>query len=199
MGSRNEREGTGASRPCVDANAAGPDAWVAAATSTVDSVLLLSIDGMHAVDFYNCAHGIAGANDGQSLLSESGQTGRHRNRLHSRLVLEAFGICTRTYGPGLPLELPSHQHDLWRHSGGGWVHSLDRPAPFYTMIAGPGGKGLNDYWAPEVSSKVVALPGVKTSLGVPCATVRDATASSWNASFGDIQCYDAFRVDALLN
>lgn len=37
---------------------------VAADTSTVGSekvkhVLLLSIDGMHAVDFYNCAHGIA--------------------------------------------------------------------------------------------------------------------------------------------
>ena len=68
----------------------------------------------------------------------------------------------RTLYPGLPLELPSHQHDLWRHSGGGWVHSLDRPAPFYAMVAGPGGKGLNDYWAPEVSSNVVALPGVKT-------------------------------------
>jgi hypothetical protein len=29
-------------------------------------VLLLSIDGMHAVDFYNCAHGITGVNDGTS-------------------------------------------------------------------------------------------------------------------------------------
>jgi len=27
-------------------------------------VLLLSIDGMHAVDFYNCTHGIEGANGG---------------------------------------------------------------------------------------------------------------------------------------
>ena len=27
-------------------------------------VLLLSIDGMHAVDFYNCANGIAGVNGG---------------------------------------------------------------------------------------------------------------------------------------
>ena len=27
-------------------------------------VLLLSIDGMHAVDFYNCSRGISGANDG---------------------------------------------------------------------------------------------------------------------------------------
>jgi hypothetical protein len=33
-------------------------------TQHIKHVLLLSIDGMHAVDFYNCAHGIAGANDG---------------------------------------------------------------------------------------------------------------------------------------
>jgi Type I phosphodiesterase / nucleotide pyrophosphatase len=31
----------------------------------IKHVLLLSIDGMHAVDFYNCAHGISGANDGK--------------------------------------------------------------------------------------------------------------------------------------
>jgi hypothetical protein len=42
---------------------------VAADNNTVGSgnikhVLLLSIDGMHAVDFYNCSHGIAGANGG---------------------------------------------------------------------------------------------------------------------------------------
>src|SRR5271170_5331740 len=30
----------------------------------IKHVLLLSIDGMHAVDFYNCTHGIAGANGG---------------------------------------------------------------------------------------------------------------------------------------
>jgi hypothetical protein len=33
-------------------------------SSKIKHVLLLSIDGMHAVDFYNCAHGIAGVNDG---------------------------------------------------------------------------------------------------------------------------------------
>ena len=46
--------------------------WIvgrAADTSRVGSknvkhVVLLSIDGMHAVDFYNCTHGIAGANGG---------------------------------------------------------------------------------------------------------------------------------------
>src|ERR1700691_4008660 len=44
--------------------------YVAAQTKSVGSgtiqhVLLLSIDGMHAVDFYNCSHGIAGANGGK--------------------------------------------------------------------------------------------------------------------------------------
>ncbi|MGA2355824.1 MAG: alkaline phosphatase family protein [Terriglobales bacterium] len=34
-------------------------------SGNIQHVLLLSIDGMHAVDFYNCSHGIAGANDGK--------------------------------------------------------------------------------------------------------------------------------------
>ena len=44
----------------------------------IKHVLLLSIDGMHAVDFYNCMNGIAGANAGQpycpnmAILSQTG-------------------------------------------------------------------------------------------------------------------------------
>jgi hypothetical protein len=44
----------------------------------IKHVLLLSIDGMHAVDFYNCSHGLAGVNDGQpycpnlAALSQNG-------------------------------------------------------------------------------------------------------------------------------
>jgi Type I phosphodiesterase / nucleotide pyrophosphatase len=34
-------------------------------TGDIKHVLLLSIDGMHAVDFYNCSHGITGVNDGR--------------------------------------------------------------------------------------------------------------------------------------
>src|SRR6202167_6349773 len=33
-------------------------------SGNIKHVLLLSIDGMHAVDFYNCSHGIAGVNNG---------------------------------------------------------------------------------------------------------------------------------------
>jgi Type I phosphodiesterase / nucleotide pyrophosphatase len=55
---------------------------VAADKSTVGSgkikhVLLLSIDGMHAVDFYNCSHGIAGVNGGNPYcpnMAALGQT-----------------------------------------------------------------------------------------------------------------------------
>jgi len=44
----------------------------------IKHVLLISIDGMHAVDFSNCVHGIAGANEGKpycpnlATLGESG-------------------------------------------------------------------------------------------------------------------------------
>src|ERR1700677_3270738 len=44
----------------------------------IKHVLLLSIDGMHAVDFYNCSHGIVGANGGNpycpnmAALSQTG-------------------------------------------------------------------------------------------------------------------------------
>jgi hypothetical protein len=67
------------------------------------------------------------------------------------------------------------------------------------MAAGPGGKGLNDYYSPEVSSNVVALPGVTTAQGNSCAKVRDSSGGAWNSSFANIQCYDALRVKALLN
>jgi Type I phosphodiesterase / nucleotide pyrophosphatase len=44
----------------------------------IKHVLLLSIDGMHAVDFYNCAHGIVGVNGGSPYcpnLAALSQTG----------------------------------------------------------------------------------------------------------------------------
>jgi hypothetical protein len=46
--------------------------------SSVKHVLLISIDGMHALDFKNCAHGIASVNDGKPFcpnLAELGHNG----------------------------------------------------------------------------------------------------------------------------
>jgi predicted AlkP superfamily pyrophosphatase or phosphodiesterase len=44
----------------------------------IEHVMMLSIDGMHAVDFLNCAQGIAGVNNGSPYcpnLAALGQTG----------------------------------------------------------------------------------------------------------------------------
>src|SRR5580658_5378038 len=85
------------------------------------------------------------------------------------------------------------------HAAGGYTAWIDKHAS-YSFVAGPGGMGLDDYFSPEVDSNVVALPGVTTATGVSCATIRDtAGTSSWTSSFANIQCYDALKVNALLN
>jgi Type I phosphodiesterase / nucleotide pyrophosphatase len=84
-------------------------------------------------------------------------------------------------------------------AAGGYTAWIDKHAS-YSFVAGLGGTGLDDYYSPEVDSTVVALPGVKTAEGVPCSPIRDTTnTSSWTNSFANIQCYDALKVNALLN
>jgi hypothetical protein len=259
----------------------------------VKHVLLISIDGMHAVDFYNCAHGIAGANDGNLYcpnLASLKQTGINYVAASSSKPSDSFpglaalvtggspkstglyydvaydrsldaptittgtglagGTCT-PYGaptgtttdfdqgidfddtklnggaPGAALTeggvasidprklvrdpktgcAPVYPWNFVRtntifsvaHAAGKYTAWIDKHAS-YSFVAGPGGKGLDDYYSPEVDSAVVALPGVKTAEGVSCATIRDpAGVSSWTSSFDNIQCYDALKVNALLN
>ena len=85
------------------------------------------------------------------------------------------------------------------HNAGRYTAWIDKHAS-YSFVAGPGGTGLDDYFSPEVDSTVVALPGATTAEGASCATIRDpAGVSSWTSSFANIQCYDAVKVNALLN
>jgi hypothetical protein len=86
------------------------------------------------------------------------------------------------------------------HDAGGYTAWIDKHAS-YSFTAGPGGTGLNDYYSPEVDSNVIALPGVTTSEGVACDPIRDTSSAGnvWSASFQNIQCYDALKVQALLN
>jgi hypothetical protein len=85
------------------------------------------------------------------------------------------------------------------HEAGGYTAWIDKH-PSYSTVGGPGGNGLNDYYSPEVSSAVVPLPGVTTIEGSSCAKVRDPLgAGAWNSSFLNIQCYDAIKVNALVN
>src|SRR6202167_3985942 len=48
----------------------------AVGTDHIKHVLLLSIDGMHAVDFYNCARGIEGANGGSPYCPNMAELSR---------------------------------------------------------------------------------------------------------------------------
>jgi len=86
------------------------------------------------------------------------------------------------------------------HAAGGYTAWIDK-RPSYAFVNGPGdGKNVDDLYVPEIASNVVALPGVKTLEGVACDPVRDTTQPvGWDSSFANIQCYDAFRVNALLN
>jgi hypothetical protein len=261
-------------------------------TRYVRHVLLLSIDGMHAVDLYNCSHGIAGVNNGSpycpnlSALSQRAinyvaavsskpsdsfpglaalitggsprSTGLYYDVAYDRSLDPpatttgtglAGGTCTpygipsgttTDYDQGIDINdtqlnggatdaslteggiasidpkklvrdpqngcAPVYPWNFIRtntifgvvHAAGGYTAWIDKH-PSYSMAAGPGGKGLDDYYSPEVSSNAVPLPGVKTSQGVSCATVRDKNGGAWNGSFANIQCYDALRVNALLN
>jgi hypothetical protein len=259
----------------------------------IKHVVLLSIDGMHEVDFYNCAHGIAGANGGHPYcpnLAALGNTGINYVNAMSSKPSDSFpgiaalvsggtpkstgmyydvafdrsldapqvktgtglagGPCTPYATPtgtttdndqGIDLDdtklnggapgaglteggvasidpkklerdpakgcAPVYPWDFIRvntmfgviHAAGGYTAWIDKH-PSYSVVSGPGGKGLDDYYSPEVSSAVVPLPGVTTLQGAPCDPIRDTVGSSaWNASFENIQCYDAIKVHALMN
>jgi hypothetical protein len=87
------------------------------------------------------------------------------------------------------------------HDAGGYVAWSDKH-PAYSSVAGPGASAkLDDYYSPEINSNVVALPNVWTATGVNCGTVQDPTAdlTAWTNSFANIQCYDALKVNAVLN
>ncbi len=259
----------------------------------VKHVVLLSIDGMHAVDFYNCAHGIEGANGGDpycpnmEALSHSAinyvatassmpsdsfpglaalvsggspkTTGLYYDVAYDR-SLDAPAATTGTglaAGPCTPYGIPTGtttDNDQgidyddtklnggapgaavteggiasidpkklvrdpaagcapvypWNfirtntifsviHEAGGYTAWIDKHAS-YSFVAGHGGKGLDDFYAPEVDSTVVPLPGIKTSEGASCDPIRDpSNLGSWTSSFANIQCYDALKVKALLN
>jgi len=48
--------------------------------SNIKHVLLISVDGMHAIDFLNCAHGLTGVNNGEPYcptFAALGRTGIH--------------------------------------------------------------------------------------------------------------------------
>ncbi len=274
--------------------AAATQAQTAGSNSKIKHVLLLSIDGMHSVDFVNCANGISTVNGGDpycpnlAALSHEGVnyvaastskpsdsfpglmsivTGANPRTMgvyydvgYDRSLSApakttgngvAAGPCT-PYGeptgtraeyeegidkdqtklnggnPGASLTdgsfdsidpkklprnpalgcAPVYPWDFVRtntifgviHKAGGYTAWSDKH-PAYGSVMGPGGYTLDDFYAPEINSNVVALPGYKTPLGEDCSTVLDpgSDTSAWTNSFQNIRCYDSIKVKGILN
>jgi hypothetical protein len=69
--------------------------------------------------------------------------------------------------------------------------------PSYEWTNGPSGKGVEDFYGPEINSIPVPLPQFAGCANVPYA---DPTPDDgWTNSFDDIKCYDQLHVQAVLN
>jgi hypothetical protein len=261
----------------------------------INRVLLISIDGMHAVDFANCANGISTVNNGEPYcptlvaLSRTGInyvaastskpsdsfpgltaiitggspafTGVYYDVAYSRNYDApakttgngvAGGPCipgaaptgtTTEYEEGIDIDqtkvnggapgaaltdggIASIDHDRlprdpsngcnpvfpWQfvransifsviHQAGGYAAWSDKHPAYSSVASGIGPAALDDFYAPEINSNVIGLPGVTTPTGVSCVAVRDpgSDLTAWTNSFQNIQCYDTLKVNAILN
>jgi hypothetical protein len=81
-------------------------------------------------------------------------------------------------------------------AGGGRTAWTDKH-PSYEWTNGPSGKGVDDFYGPEINSIPVALPQFPGCSPVPFA---DPTPDDgWTNSFDDIKCYDSIHVQAVIN
>jgi len=250
---------------------------LAAGPNGIKHVLLISIDGMHAADFQNCANGTAAVLDGQpycpnlAALSNTGVVYPHastskpsdsfpgsgalatgglpatigmyydvsydralsppRKTTPYGLVggenlcpavigyavafdeeidknyqeLNGGGGINPDYLPRDPFNgcQPVYPHQYIRtntvfevvKSQGGYTAWSDKH-PAYDFYNGPSGSGVDDFYSPEINSKVIALPTVQGCSPIP-DTKADLTA--WTNSFANIKCYDAYKVRIVLN
>ncbi|HWY99786.1 MAG TPA: alkaline phosphatase family protein, partial [Edaphobacter sp.] len=261
----------------------------------IKRVLLISVDGMHAVDFANCANGISNVNNGQpycpamAALAKTGinyvaastakpsdsfpgltaiitggspaLTGVYYDVAYSRNLNAPAkdtgngvlaGPCTpggtvtgttTEYEEGIdidqskvnggapgaaltdgglasidPQRLPRDPSKgcapvfPWEfvransifsviHQAGGYAAWSDKHPAYSSVASGIGPSALDDFYAPEINSTVIGLPGVKTPTGISCSTILDpgSDLSAWTNSFQSIQCYDTLKVNAILN
>ncbi|HEY2036132.1 MAG TPA: alkaline phosphatase family protein [Steroidobacteraceae bacterium] len=88
------------------------------------------------------------------------------------------------------------------HAAGGYTAWSDKH-PVYAAVSGPTGttvpSNLNDFYAPEINSNVINLPGVKTAEGLDCSTIPNNDGSDYTTDFDDIKCYDQLKVNAVLH
>ena len=268
---------------------------VAQGDGKIKHVLLISVDGMHAVDFVNCANGVSPVNNGApycpaiAALAKHGVnyiaastskpsdsfpgltaiitggspalTGVYYDVAYSRALQgpvtttgngNAAGPCTpgqvptgytTEYEEGIDIDqskvnggapgasltdgtiasIDPNKLDRdpakgcapvwpWQfvransifsviHQNGGIAAWSDKHPAYSSVASGIGPTALDDFYAPEINSTVVGLPGVTLPSGTSCANVLDPNSdtSAWTNSFQNIQCYDQLKVNAVLN
>jgi hypothetical protein len=261
----------------------------------IKRVLLISVDGMHAVDFLNCSKGMSTIDDGRPFcpaLAALGRTGINYVAASTSKPSDSFPGLTaiitggspaytgvyydvaysrnydapaRTTGNGLaagpctPFATPTGTtteyeegididktklnggapgasltdggiasidskklvrdpnngcNPVWPwnfvransifsviHQAGGFTAWSDKHPAYSSVASGIGPIALDDFYAPEINSNVVALPRVVTPLGTSCNPIRDpgSDLTAWTNSFQNIQCYDTLKVNAVLN
>jgi hypothetical protein len=261
----------------------------------IKRVLLISIDGMHAVDFANCANGISTANNGEPycpVLASLGKTGINYVAANTSRPSDSFpgltaivtggspaltgvyydvaysrnfdapakttgngvaaGPCTANAAPtgttteyeeGIDIDQtklnggaagaalidgglnsidskklprdpsrgcsPVFPWEFVRansifsviHQAGGYAAWSDKHPAYASVASGFGPGALDDFYAPEINSNVIGLPGVSTPTGVSCASVLDpgSDLTAWTNSFQNIQCYDTLKVNAIVH
>jgi len=87
------------------------------------------------------------------------------------------------------------------HQAGGYAAWSDKHPAYASVASGLGPAALDDFYAPEINSTVIALPNVTTPTGISCATILDpgSDLTAWTNSFQNIQCYDTLKVNAVVN
>ncbi len=261
----------------------------------IKRVLLISIDGMHAVDFTNCANGISTVNSGEPYcpaLATLGKTGINYVAASTSKPSDSFpgliaivtggspaltgvyydvaysrnfdapakttgnglamGPCTPNttptgttteYEEGIDIDqtkvnggapgaaltdgginsidpkrlvrdpskgcAPVFPWEFVRantifsviHQAGGFAAWSDKHPAYSAVASGIGPIALDDFYAPEINSTVIALPAVQTPTGLSCTSIPDpgSDLTAWTNSFQNIECYDTLKVNAILN
>ena len=279
----------------IAATAPAPASAQSSESASIQHVLLISVDGMHAVDFLNCAKGVSAVNSGQpycpaiAALSKFGinyvaastskpsdsfpgltaiitggspaLTGVYYDVAYSRNLDGPAVMTGNGNGPGtcsagaaptgftteyeegididqtklnggapgaaltdggihsidpqrLPRDPAKGCAPVWPwqfvransifsviHAAGGYAAWSDKHPAYSSVASGIGPSALDDFYAPEINSTVIGLPGVTTPTGISCASILDpgSDLTAWTNSFQNIQCYDTLKVNAILN
>jgi hypothetical protein len=144
--------------------------------SSIKHVMLISIDGMHAVDFKNCVHGVAGVNNGEPYcpnLAKLNKTGVSYVNASTSKTSDSFpGLMTIVTG-ATPRTMGIY-YDV------AYDRSLDGPAvaTWYGNGPGPCTAGAPPTGFTTEYEEAIDIDYTKLNGGAPGASLTDGTEAS---------------------